>query len=166
MHVNPDGSVTDFTGKVENGKGIVTALAQIVADELDVDLARVTMISGDTATTPSEGVTSGSRSIEDSGAALRAACAEARAILVETAASKLSVPASSLRVENGVVSAPGGGRATYGELTSEATFKREATGQAKPKPPYAHRFTGKSIPDRKSTRLNSSHLGISYAVFC
>jgi len=93
-------------------------------------------------------VTSGSRSIEDSGAALRAACAEARAILVETAASKLSVPASSLRVENGVVSAPGGGRATYGELTSEATFKREATGQAKPKPPSAHRFTGKSIPRR------------------
>jgi len=108
----------------------------------------VTMISGDTATTPNEGVTSGSRSIEDSGAALRAACAEARAILVETAASKLSVPASSLRVENGVVSAPGGGRATYGELTSEATFKREATGQAKPKPPSAHRFTGKSIPRR------------------
>ena len=58
------------------------------------------------------------------------------------------MPASSLRVENGVVSAPGGGRATYGELTSEATFKREATGQAKPKPPSAHRFTGKSIPRR------------------
>ena len=148
LRINPDGSVTAFTGKVEIGQGIVTALAQIVADELDVDLARVTMISGDTATTPNEGVTSGSRSIEDSGAALRAACAEARAILVETAASKLSVPASSLRVENGVVSAPGGGRATYGELTSEATFKREATGQAKPKPPSAHRFTGKSIPRR------------------
>ena len=148
LRIDPDGSVTAFTGKVELGQGIVTALAQIVADELDVDLARVTMISGDTATTPNEGVTSGSRSIEDSGAALRAACAEARAILVETAASKLSVPASSLRVENGVVSAPGGGRATYGELTSEATFKREATGQAKPKPPSAHRFTGKSIPRR------------------
>jgi len=148
LRINPDGSVTAFTGKVEIGQGIVTALAQIVADELDVDLARVTIISGDTATTPNEGVTSGSRSIEDSGAALRAACAEARAILVETAASKLSVPASSLRVENGVVSAPGGGRATYGELTSEATFKREATGQAKPKPPSAHRFTGKSIPRR------------------
>src|SRR5205814_8860336 len=119
MHVNPDGSVTDFTGKVENGKGIVTALAQIVADELDVDLARVTMISGDTATTPNEGVTSGSRSIEDSGAALRSACAEARGILLDTAAAKLAAPVASLRVEDGVVFAPGGGIATYGELSSE-----------------------------------------------
>src|SRR5947209_15980358 len=79
LRINPDGTVTAFTGKVEIGQGIVTALAQLVADELEVDLAWVTMISGDTATTPNEGVTSGSRSIEDSGAALRAACAEARA---------------------------------------------------------------------------------------
>src|SRR5437588_10906997 len=91
------GEVTVSPGKVEIGQGIVTALAQIVADELDVDLARVTMISGDTAVTPDEGVTSGSRSIEDSGAALRAACAEARAILLETAAAKVSAPASALR---------------------------------------------------------------------
>jgi nicotinate dehydrogenase subunit B len=148
LRINPDGSVTAFTGKVEIGQGIVTALAQIVADELDVDLARVSMISGDTATTPNEGVTSGSRSIEDSGAALRAACAEARGILLDTAAAKLSVPAPSLRVEDGVVFAPGGAKATYGELTTAAMFKREATGQAKTKPPSAHRFTGKSIPRR------------------
>src|SRR5438105_2247609 len=112
LRIDPDGGVTAFTGKVELGQGIVTALAQIVADELDVDLARVTMISGDTATTPNEGVTSGSRSIEDSGTALRSACAEARAILLDTAAAKLVAPVSSLRVENGVVFAPGGARAS------------------------------------------------------
>jgi nicotinate dehydrogenase subunit B len=148
LRINPDGSVTAFTGKVEIGQGIVTALAQIVADELDVDLARVAMVSGDTATTPNEGVTSGSRSIEESGSALRYACAEARSILLETAAAKLSAPVSVLRVEDGVVVAPDGKRAGYGELTTEAMLKREATAQVKPKPASALRFTGKSIPRR------------------
>ncbi|MFL5378946.1 MAG: molybdopterin cofactor-binding domain-containing protein [Myxococcales bacterium] len=148
LRINPDGSVTAFTGKVEIGQGIVTALAQIVADELDVDLARVAMVSGDTATTPNEGVTSGSRSIEESGSALRYASAEARSILLETAAAKLSAPVSVLRVEDGVVIAPDGKRAGYGELTTEAMLKREATAQAKPKPASALRFTGKSIPRR------------------
>ncbi|MFL5290149.1 MAG: molybdopterin cofactor-binding domain-containing protein [Myxococcales bacterium] len=148
LRINPDGSVTAFTGKVEIGQGIVTALAQIVADELDVDLARVAMVSGDTATTPNEGVTSGSRSIEESGSALRYACAEARSILLDTAAAKLSAPVSVLRVEDGVVIAPDGKRAGYGELTTEAMLKRDATAQAKPKPPSALRFTGKSIPRR------------------
>jgi len=148
LRIEPDGRVTAFTGKVEIGQGIVTALAQIVADELDVDLARVAMISGDTATTPNEGVTSGSRSIEESGSALRAACAEAREILLATAAAKLSAPVSALRVENGVVFAPDGNKALYGELTTQAMLAREATGQAKPKPPSGHRFTGKSIPRR------------------
>jgi len=148
LRINPDGSVTAFTGKVEIGQGIVTALAQIVADELDVDLARVTMVSGDTATTPNEGVTSGSRSIEESGSALRYACAEARSILLATAAAKLSAPDSVLRVEDGVVIAPDGKRLGYGELTTEAMLRREATAQAKPKPASALRFTGKSIPRR------------------
>jgi nicotinate dehydrogenase subunit B len=148
LRINPDGSVTAFTGKVEIGQGIVTALAQIVADELDVDLARVEMVSGDTSRTPDEGVTSGSRSIEESGAALRFACAEARGILLDTAAAKLGAPASSLRVEDGVVLAAGGAHASYGELTGEASLRREATAKAKPKPASEHRFIGKSVPRR------------------
>jgi len=148
LRINPDGTVTAFTGKVELGQGIVTALAQIVADELDVDLARVEMISGDTSRTPDEGVTSGSRSLEESGVALRFACAEARTILLETASAKLGAPASSLRVEDGVVLAPNGSRATYGELTTDATLKREATAKVKPKPASQHRFVGKSVQRR------------------
>jgi nicotinate dehydrogenase subunit B len=148
LRINPDGTVTAFTGKVEIGQGIVTALAQIVADELDVDLARVEMVSGDTSRTPDEGVTSGSRSLEESGAALRFACAEARSILLETASAKLGAPASSLRVEDGVVLAPNGSRATYGELTTQATLKREATAKVKPKPASQHRFIGKSVQRR------------------
>ncbi len=148
LRINPNGTVTAFTGKVEIGQGIVTALAQIAGDELDVDLARIEMISGDTSRTPDEGVTSGSRSIEESGSALRFACAEARALLLEAAAAKLGEPASSLRVEDGVVLAPGSGRATYWELTTEAMLKREATAKAKPKPPSQHRLIGKSVPRR------------------
>ena len=71
LRINADGSVTVFTGKVELGQGIVTALAQIAAEELDVPLASVTMISGDTGRTPNEGQTAGSQSVEQSGTALR-----------------------------------------------------------------------------------------------
>jgi nicotinate dehydrogenase subunit B len=67
IRINADGTATVFTGKVELGQGILTALAQIAAEELDLPLARLTMISGDTGRTPNEGVTAGSQSIENSG---------------------------------------------------------------------------------------------------
>ncbi|MCB0030831.1 MAG: molybdopterin-dependent oxidoreductase, partial [Anaerolineales bacterium] len=72
-----DETVTVLTGKVEIGQGIKTALAQIAAEELDVDLARVQIVTADTERTPDEGVTSGSRSLETSGEAIRQAAAEA-----------------------------------------------------------------------------------------
>src|SRR3954462_8753274 len=108
LRINADGSATVFTGKVELGQGIVTALAQIAAEELDLPLARVSMIQGDTGRTPNEGVTSGSQSIENSGTALRLAAAEVRAILLALAASKLEVTADGIRVADGVISAPNG----------------------------------------------------------
>src|SRR5205814_278609 len=83
LRINADGSVTVFTGKVELGQGIVTALAQIAAEELEVPLARVTMISGDTGRTPNEGQTAGSQSIEQSGTALRMAGAEVRPLPID-----------------------------------------------------------------------------------
>ena len=73
LRIHPDGSATVFTGKVELGQGIVTALAQIAAEELDLPLTRITMISGDTGQTPTEGQPAGSQSIEASGTALRMA---------------------------------------------------------------------------------------------
>jgi nicotinate dehydrogenase subunit B len=148
LRIDPEGTVTAFTGKVELGQGILTALAQIVADELDVAPRRVRMISGDTSRTPNEGVTSGSLSIEQSGTALRFACAEARSILLDAAASRLGASAAELRVEDGAVVAPGGKRASYWELTNDASLKREATAKAKPKPSSAHAVIGKSMPRR------------------
>src|SRR5262245_14335923 len=80
IRIGADGKVTVFTGKVELGQGIITALAQIAAEELDVPLAQVTMVPADTGRTPNEGQTAGSQSIENSGTALRMAGAEVRAI--------------------------------------------------------------------------------------
>ncbi len=148
LRINADGSVTVFTGKVELGQGIVTALAQIAAEELDVPLARVTMISGDTGRTPNEGQTAGSQSIEQSGTALRMAGAEVRAMLIDLAAAKLGVAADTLKVTDGVIVAADGRKVGYGELAAQADLKREATARVKPKPPAQHKIVGKSAPRR------------------
>ena len=99
LRLRPDGIVEVFSGKVEIGQGILTAVAQIVADELDVDLARVRMVPASTAMSPNEGVTSGSLSVEHSGSALRYACAEARAIYLDAAAQRLGVAVQNLEVQ-------------------------------------------------------------------
>ena len=83
IRIGADGKVTVFTGKVELGQGIITALAQIAAEELDVPLAQVTMVPADTGRTPNEGQTAGSQSVENSGTALRMAGAEVRAALAD-----------------------------------------------------------------------------------
>src|SRR5512140_3231939 len=85
LRINADGSATVCTGKVELGQGIITALKQIAAEELDLPLTKVSMISGDTGRTPNEGQTAGSQSIEASGTALRMAGAEVRAMLLDLA---------------------------------------------------------------------------------
>ena len=131
VRVNPAGTVTVFTGKCELGQGILTALAQIAAEELDVAYARVEIVSADTARTPNEGMTAGSLSVENSGTALRFACAEARQILFELAAAKLGVAVANLSVSDGTVI--GSGKVTYWELAREANLEREASAQAKPR---------------------------------
>jgi nicotinate dehydrogenase subunit B len=146
LRINADGSATVFTGKVELGQGILTALRQIAAEELDLPLDRITMVSGDTALTPNEGQTAGSLSVENSGTALRMASAEARAILLELAAKRLAVTADALSVHDGTISTADGRKLGYGELAGEVDLKREASAKAAPKPATAHRIVGKSIP--------------------
>jgi CO/xanthine dehydrogenase Mo-binding subunit len=148
LRIDPDGTVTIFTGKIELGQGIGTAITQIAADELDVELKRINIVHGDTALTPNEGQTAGSQSVQDSGTAVRFACAEAREVLLATAAAKLGVPASDLKVTDGTIAAPGGATATYWDLAGELDLKKEATASAKPKPPSEHKWIGKSIPRR------------------
>jgi CO/xanthine dehydrogenase Mo-binding subunit len=148
LRIGADGSATIFTGKVELGQGILIALAQMAAEELDLPLSRVAIISGDTAATPDEDYTSGSQSIEYGGTAIRLACAEARALLVDAAASRLKVPADTLTVADGVVGAPDGKKIGYGELAGSVDLHREATAKVAPKPPASHRIVGRPVPRR------------------
>src|SRR5947209_2171461 len=145
IRINADGTATVFTGKVELGQGIVTALAQIAAEELELPLSRINMISGDTARTPNEGQTAGSQSIENSGTAVRMAGAEVRALLVGLAAKRLGAPAEELRVEEGVISAADGRAIAYGELVAGLDLNREATAKVPPKLPARHKLVGKSV---------------------
>ncbi|HSG64614.1 MAG TPA: molybdopterin cofactor-binding domain-containing protein, partial [Gammaproteobacteria bacterium] len=142
LRIEAEGTVTVFSGKCELGQGIKTALAQVVADELDVDIARLRMATVDTARSPDEGRTVGSNSVPDSGSALRVAAAQARKILLDNAAARLSVPASELTVADGVVS--GGSRSvSYWELLSERGFDAEIDGSGAPKAHSGYRYVGR-----------------------
>ncbi len=148
LQVGADGLVTIFSGKVELGQGIATALIQIVADELDVPMDRVRLVSGDTARSPNEGVTAGSLSIEQSGVALRHAAAEARALLIAAARERLGnrLPAEAiLGTADGFVTAQGGERMAYGELASSARLERDITTVPRPKPVAARTLIGRPV---------------------
>src|SRR6202453_5040903 len=105
--IRREGFVEVRSGKVELGQGVLTALAQIAAEELDVNVARVQMIAAATDLSPDEGFTAGSLSIQHSGAALRQVCAEARAVYLEVAAAKLAAATDELVGEDGQISGPG-----------------------------------------------------------
>jgi CO/xanthine dehydrogenase Mo-binding subunit len=144
--INADGTVTVRTGKVEIGQGIVSAMAQVAAEELDVAYSRIRMMPVDTALSPNEGSTSGSRSVEEGGGALRQACAEVRDLLLQAATRKLSVSLESLAVADGTIRARGGGAVTYWQLAPEVSLAREATGQVRPKPADELKTVGRTLP--------------------
>ena len=133
-------------GKVELGQGILTAVAQVCADELDVDFAKIKLISGDTALVPDEGVTAGSFSMPYCATAVQAASAEVRAILLGLAENKLNQPAAQLKVQNGVIRSGNGAQISYWELVIGESLNREATGLVKPKLISEHRYIGRSVP--------------------
>src|SRR3954454_5822098 len=116
VRFSPEGHVMVSPGKVEIGQGIVTALAQIAADELDVDIDRVRMVRATTAGSPNEGVTSGSLSVQQSGRAVRHVCSEVRQIFLAAAAERLGVGADALDVNDGEIYGPGNVRTSYWEL--------------------------------------------------
>lgn len=146
VRVAPDGAVTVFTGRVEIGQGCLTAMTQIAADELDVAPARIRLVSGDTAQTPNEGVTSGSFAVKQGGAALGHACADARATLVAAAAKAWNADPAALSVEDGAIVHPDGRRMGYGEAASRTTLVRPVDPAAKRKPASRQRVIGTSYP--------------------
>src|SRR5216683_4182393 len=160
--VLPDGRVTAFFGKMDMGQGVDVAIAQIVADELDVAFDRVVVVMGDTAFTCNQGGASGSTGVQRGGVTLRYAAAEARRILLERAAERFSVEVAQLTVRDGVVSVAGDPRrrASYGELINGRHFHHKlewnkqygnpllAKGLAIPKTASEYRIVGTSIPQR------------------
>ena len=142
LRLRADGTVEVFSGKVEIGQGILTAIAQIVADELDVDLGRVRMIAASTATSPNEGVTSGS--LSSSSRARRCAMpVPRRARFISTPPRNAwASPADGLEVRDGTIAGPGNLRTSYWELADEDLLDREATANVAPKSPSARRLAG------------------------
>jgi CO/xanthine dehydrogenase Mo-binding subunit len=145
--VRSDGVVEVRTGKVEIGQGITSTLAQIAAEELDVDYARIRMIAADTSRSPNEGVTAGSRSTVESGSALRQACAEVRHAFLEAAAQRFGVGVDELFVRDGTIHRRASNEsATYWELSSEVDLAKDADGGAAPKRADQLTLIGKSLP--------------------
>ena len=158
--VGADGKVSAFFGKMDMGHGLHTAVAQMVAEELDVPFKAVTVYMGDTRTSVNQGGASGSTGLQLGGVQMRMAAAEARRLLVEAASAKLGVPAGDLAVTDGVVSvkADASKKASYAELIGGKYFNHKlewnkewgnglkAVGQAKPKPHGEYKIIGKDFP--------------------
>lgn len=149
LRIGADGRVTCFTGKVELGQGTTTALAQMLAEELDVAFDSVDMVMADTGVCPWDRATVGSLGISQFGPVLRAAGAEARSVLLEMAAERLRVPVDRLQVAAGVVaeSAAPDNRVSYAQLVGGKRIERHVQG-APLKPASAFRIVGQS-PRRK-----------------
>jgi nicotinate dehydrogenase subunit B len=147
LAIDAKGMVTVYSGKVDLGTGVSTALRQIAAEELDVPLQRVDLVQGDTLLTPDQGKTWGSLTIQAGGMQIRNASATAKDALLDEAAKRLGAKKEDLKVADGVVTA-GGKRVTYAELIGGKSFslKLDHTKPAKPKDPKDHTIVGKPVP--------------------
>ncbi|MEZ4870113.1 MAG: molybdopterin cofactor-binding domain-containing protein [Caldilineaceae bacterium] len=148
IRIDPAETVTIFTGKAEIGQGIKTAVAQLAAEELDVALERIQVVTADTELSPDEGVTSGSMSLEMSGNALRQAAAEARHHLLALAHEELEAECAlaELTIADGKITDPITGRQTdYWTLFGGQHFGRQVTGEVQPKPFASHQLVGQAV---------------------
>lgn len=159
LRVGTDGVIRVFTGKVDIGMGVQTALSQIVADELDVAFEKIELVMGDTAETPDQGGVGGSTSISAGGKPLRNAAASARLMLLQLASTKLGAPADQLQVKDGVVSLKtdssktvsyaalaGGTDLNEALRVSGGGFALNVEGRGKPKDPSTYTIVGQSVP--------------------
>ena len=146
LAIAADGTVTVYSGKVDLGTGVRTALMQIAAEELDVPLDRIRMIEGDTLLTPDQGATTSSVSISRGGMEIRRAAATARAALMNEAAKVLGLPPEQLTTENGaVVSRADGRNVPYSRLVGGRNFSLKLDPKARVKDPKAYRIVGQSV---------------------
>jgi nicotinate dehydrogenase subunit B len=144
--VDGEGRITVFTGKAELGQGIRTAFIQLAADELDVTPERVSLVTADTARTPDEGVTAGSHSMQDSGAAIRNAAANVRLMLAQAAATRWGLPPSEVATRGGAAHAPDGRTIGYGPLAAALSLHVAARPDAPLKSAGDRRLIGRNWP--------------------
>jgi isoquinoline 1-oxidoreductase len=150
LQVAPDGRVSCFTGKIEMGQGVVTSLAQILAEEMDVAVTSVDMVMGDTDLCPWDMGTFGSRSTRFFGPPLREAAAEARAVLISLAAERLGVDKGHLVVAGGVVRdrKNSAKQITYGRLSQGKAIERHVTPKPAAKQVSDYTVVGKATPHK------------------
>ena len=146
VSVGDDGTIAVRVGKVELGQGILTALAQIAAEELEVPLDRVHMLPAHTATGPDQGLTAGSLSVVEAGPAVRLVCAQLRALFAAEAARRWATDPASVRVDDGVFRGPAGQAADYGELAAAVPLDVEADPATPTRDPATYRLVGTSAP--------------------
>jgi CO/xanthine dehydrogenase Mo-binding subunit len=145
--IHADDSVTLFSGKVDMGTGGRIAMRQILGEELEIPLERITMIEGDTALTPDQGSTSGSYGIARGGTQLRRVAATARQTLLGLAAQRLGSRPDDLEIVDGVVRVKNGTASVrYGELIGDRAFGVAVDPKAPLKDPQRFRYIGKSLP--------------------
>jgi CO/xanthine dehydrogenase Mo-binding subunit len=150
------GKVTVLTGRVELGQGVLTAMAQIAADELDVAIERITIRSGDTEKAPNEGYTAGSQSIQFGGVAMRQACADVRALFLDQAAKVLGCKANDLSIRDGGIYRNGTSTGQdYWTLAGAVDLTTKATGSA----------VRKRVTDLKSIGKSSERFDLPAKIF-
>jgi CO/xanthine dehydrogenase Mo-binding subunit len=146
LAVNGDGTVTLFCGKVDLGQGLRIAMPQIAAEELGVDVDKISFIEGDTALTPNQGRTSGSNGIQVGGVQIRQAAATARKALVELAAQRLNAKAEDLVTTGGVVRPKSGGTGiSFADLIAGKQFDLKLDPKAPLKDPASYTIVGKPL---------------------
>jgi nicotinate dehydrogenase subunit B len=146
IKIAPDGKVTVFTGKVELGTGVRTALLQVAAEELNMAPSLINFLTADTGLSPDEGLTAGSHTIADSGTALLNAAAQVRGLLVDAAAQRLGVDSATLKVQDAKITTPDGRTVTYGEAVQSVDLHRSATPTSSLKDPGTFKVIGTSLP--------------------
>ena len=146
IRVAADGGIQVFTGKAELGQGLKTALLQVAAEQLDVALSSLQLVTADTGRTPNEGFTAGSHSMQDSGTAILHAAAQVRDLLVQAAADRIGLPSDQLQTWDGAVHAPDGRSVAYGDLAAGLSLHVSAQPGGKLKDPGTYRVIGGALP--------------------
>lgn len=145
LAIHADNTATVYIGFAELGQGNSTALLQVAAEELDMDMSQLTTVRLDTNVTPNQGGTYSSASIQRGGPQVRTAAAEARQALLQMASKKLGATVDRLTVSKGVVSA-GASAVSYGDLIGDRQFHLAFTGSAPVKSSAEYKIVGTPVP--------------------